>query len=240
MGHVLQGRPNIRLIDHETYALEVLRYVVLNPVRAQMVRRPEDYAWSSHRAVLGLAPGPRWLAVDDVLVQFGSERDIARAAYREFIDAAIGSTESPWANLVGQIYLGSEEWMQRVHERVNLKPRSADHPRAQRFLPSASMAEVIRCVAEVFSIDENEIRFGRGGLARTVAAWIAWNEGQLTAGEIAKGLQFRCTGYVARLVSRCERELARDARVQQTTDRCISTLRGKVTSTALTPIIRRR
>jgi len=230
-GHVLQGRPDIRLIDHETYALEVLRYVVLNPVRARMVRKPEDYEWSSHRAVLGLATAPEWLAVDDVLMQFGSERDLARAAYREFVDAAIGSTESPWANLVGQMYLGSEGWLQRVRERVDLKPRSSDHRRSQRFLPSATMAEIIRRVAEAFSIEETQIRFGRGGLARTVAAWVAWHEGQLTATEIAAGLRFRCAGYVARLVRRCERELTRDARLQQ----IVSTICRKITSTALTP-----
>jgi REP-associated tyrosine transposase len=207
VGHLLQGRPDIRLVDHETYALEVLRYVVLNPVRAHIVPRPEDYEWTSHRTVLGLADAPKWLAVDDVLVQFAPERDTARALYREFVDCAIGSTQSPWSNLVGQIYLGSEEWVAGVRERVNLQPRSAEHPRAQRFVPAATMADIIRRVAEAFSIDENQIRFGRGGLTRTVAAWIAWHEGQLTASEIAAGLRLRCAGHVSRLVARCEREL---------------------------------
>ena len=58
VGHLLQGRPDMRLIEKETYFLKVLRYVVLNPVRADMVARPEHYIWSSHRAVLGYAPAP--------------------------------------------------------------------------------------------------------------------------------------------------------------------------------------
>ena len=207
VGHLLQGRPGIRLIDHENYAREVLRYVVLNPVRARIAARPEDYEWSSHRAVLGVVEPPEWLAVDDVLVHFAPERDIARSFYREYVDSAIGSEESPWSNLVAQMYLGSETWLQDVRDRVYLKPRAADHPRAQRFLPSANMADIIRRVAEAFSIEENQIRFGRGGLARSLAAWIAWHEGDLTASEIAAGLRLRCAGHVSRLVERCDREL---------------------------------
>lgn len=56
VGHLFQGRFKAFLVDKENYMLEVLRYVVLNPVRAKMVSRPEDYAWSSHRATVGEAP----------------------------------------------------------------------------------------------------------------------------------------------------------------------------------------
>ena len=218
-GHVLQGRPDIRLIDHERYLREVMRYVVLNPVRAKMVARPEEYEWSSHRAVLGLAPIPEWLAVDDALVSFGPDRDIARAFYREFVDAGIALTESPWSGLVAQTYLGSETWIEDIRQRVRLKPRSEEHPRAQRFVPFATMEEIIRRVAGALSVDENQIRFGRGGLARTVAAWLAWYDGQLKASEIAAGLRLRSCGNVARLVERCEREMESRAELRAIVER---------------------
>src|SRR5215213_10285052 len=48
-GHLFQGRFKSFLIDQETYFDEVLRYVVLNPVRANMVGGPEEYRWSSYR-----------------------------------------------------------------------------------------------------------------------------------------------------------------------------------------------
>ena len=223
IGHVLQGRPDMRLIDHETYLLQVLRYVVLNPVRAKIVSRPEDYDWSSHAAVLGIAPSPEWLAVDDVLVQFAPDRTVARALYREFVESAIGSTDSPWSNLIGQMYLGSDAWLNRVRESVELKPRSSDFPREQRFVGTAAMADVIRHVAEAFSVDENQIRYGRGGFPRIAAAWFAWYEAQLTASEIAAGLRVRSCGSVARLVDRCERELGKYAALRDAIDRARST-----------------
>ncbi len=58
VGHLLQGRFSSFLIEKESYLAEVMRYVVLNPVRAKMVERPEDHCWSSYRAMAGLEPAP--------------------------------------------------------------------------------------------------------------------------------------------------------------------------------------
>ena len=61
VGHVFQGRYKAILVQKETYLLELARYVVLNPVRARMVRRAGDWPWSSYRAMVGEAAAPEWL-----------------------------------------------------------------------------------------------------------------------------------------------------------------------------------
>ena len=43
VGHIFQGRYKSILIEKESYLLEVSRYVVLNPVRAKAVKKPEDW-----------------------------------------------------------------------------------------------------------------------------------------------------------------------------------------------------
>ncbi len=53
VGHVFQGRFKGILIERESYLLELARYVVLNPVRANMVHRPEEWSCSSYRATAG-------------------------------------------------------------------------------------------------------------------------------------------------------------------------------------------
>jgi putative transposase len=227
VGHLYQGRFRAPLVEKETYSLEVLRYDALNPVRAGMVARPEDYVWSSHRAVLGLAKAPEWLAVDDVLVQFAPERDLARANYKSFVDAAIGVDRNPWKDLVGQIYLGSESWIEQIREQVNLRPRCDEHPRAQRLVDAATMSAVVNGVAKCLSIDEERVRYGRGGVPRMLAAWIGRNEALLTNGEIAAGLRIRSATQVTRLVQRCDRELDRNPTLRGWLDRCVSTIRRK-------------
>jgi len=64
VGHVFQGRYKAILVDREPYLLELIRYVVLNPVRAGMVTSPEQWRWSSYQATVGQAPTPDWLATE--------------------------------------------------------------------------------------------------------------------------------------------------------------------------------
>jgi putative transposase len=53
-GHLFGGRFKAFLVEKEAYFTEVLRYVVLNPVRAGLATAPEKYRWSSYRSTAGL------------------------------------------------------------------------------------------------------------------------------------------------------------------------------------------
>jgi REP element-mobilizing transposase RayT len=86
VGHVLQGRFKGQLIQREGYFLEACRYVVLNPVRAGLVSRVEDWTWTSYRSTAGLAPQPEWLTTQLVLGTWPAAR---WQAYRRFISAGI-------------------------------------------------------------------------------------------------------------------------------------------------------
>src|SRR3989338_538277 len=52
VGHIFQGRFRSILVEKDSYALELTRYIHLNPVRAKMVPVPEAYRWSSYHAYL--------------------------------------------------------------------------------------------------------------------------------------------------------------------------------------------
>ena len=53
VGHAFQGRYQAILVDKDRYWLELSRYIVLNPVRAKMVKDAQAYPWSSFRATAG-------------------------------------------------------------------------------------------------------------------------------------------------------------------------------------------
>ena len=89
-GHLFGGRFKAFLVEEERYLATVLRYVVLNPVRAKMVERPEEYRWSSYRATAGLDSAPEWLDVDATLSSFGRVPETAAESYRTFVDEALG------------------------------------------------------------------------------------------------------------------------------------------------------
>jgi hypothetical protein len=69
------------------YLLELCRYVVLNPVRAGIVKRPKGWRWSSYAATAGTKKSSPFLTVDWIRGQFGSDKKIAERQYREFVEA---------------------------------------------------------------------------------------------------------------------------------------------------------
>lgn len=86
VGHVFQGRFKDQIVQREGYLLELCRYVALNPVRAELVKDPRDWPWSSFAATAGLLASPAFLAVQAVLSQFGDgEPSILQARYAEFV-----------------------------------------------------------------------------------------------------------------------------------------------------------
>jgi putative transposase len=133
VGHVFQGRFHAVLVERETHFLELARYVVLNPVRAGIVRRAEDYRWSSLRANLGFEPTPRWLTPDEIVASFGSA-----ARYLEFVREGIGRA-SPLESLRGGV-LGSEAFTRRVgaHELFSSRV-TADRALRNRRIREASL-----------------------------------------------------------------------------------------------------
>ena len=84
-GHLFQGRFHSVLVEDADHFLELSRYVVLNPVRAGLCARADDWPWSSYGATTGSVPCPDFLTVSRVLSQFNSDLDKARASYRVFV-----------------------------------------------------------------------------------------------------------------------------------------------------------
>lgn len=118
IGHVFQGRHKAILCDSDAYLAELVSYIHLNPVRAKMVERPEDYPYSSHREYLGLAPAGV-TDVDPLLRRFGHTREIAIERFREHVAASIGikypkHLDSPAEARI----LGSEEFVDATIHRM--------------------------------------------------------------------------------------------------------------------------
>ena len=110
VGHVFQGRFKAILVQKETYLLELARYIVLNPVRARMVRSAKDWRWSSYRQTAGYIQPATWLTTEWLLAAFGKRLSTAQKHYREFV-AAGKKQPSPWENLRNQVFLGTDEFV---------------------------------------------------------------------------------------------------------------------------------
>lgn len=137
-GHVFQGRYKAILVEKQSHLLEVARYIVLNPVRAQIVRFAWDWEWSSYRASAGISDPPKFLATDWLLTNFSRRRNKATELYREFVEEGINQP-SPWAKLRNQIYLGSETFVEKSQAHLDGELKLDEIPASQKSPPRKSI-----------------------------------------------------------------------------------------------------
>ena len=131
VGHVFQGRYKAVVVQKESYLLELARYVVLNPVRARMVRSAKDWPWSSYRATAGQVEGAPWLQTEWILSAFGVQKRRAIENYRNFV--ADGKNQpSPWKELRNQVFLGSDDFVEKVQAGMDVGKDLREVPMKQR------------------------------------------------------------------------------------------------------------
>lgn len=114
-GHLFQGRFKSVLVDAVGYAKELSRYIHLNPVRSEIVNRPEEYPWSSYRYFCSAIDPEPWLVTSVILKLFGEKLSASRKAYVDFVNE--GSGTEVLEQIRGSIrkgILGSEEFIARI------------------------------------------------------------------------------------------------------------------------------
>lgn len=131
VGHVFQGRYKAILVQKESYLLELARYIVLNPVRARMVHTAREWPWSSYRDTAGYRKAPDWLTTDWILAAFGKRKSTAMEKYRQFVKAG-KNQPSPWGQLKNQIFLGSEQYVKDIQDKIDADKDLSEIPKSQR------------------------------------------------------------------------------------------------------------
>ena len=175
-GHVFEGRFKSLLVDRDAYLLELARYIVLNPVRARIVDRPEAWPWSSYRATAGWTPPPRFLTTAFLLAAFDSndERD-ARTGFAEFVargmfDDAEDARWEPALRTGGVV--GSEAF---IHRFAPALEEVREDPEIARDATAAIRPDVRTLLADAI-----------GAIDRVHAMRVAFHRHRYTIREIAE------------------------------------------------------
>ena len=136
VGHVLQGRYFCQLVDDGSYFLNAVRYVALNPVAAGKVKRPEDWPWSSYRALMAPDPLPDYLDVGQIFhwLDADTEQEM-RDRLRTFVEAG-DATEGR------HILAGSKAFVTRMHPLIAAHRRDAEYAYVHRYATRPSLASL--------------------------------------------------------------------------------------------------
>lgn len=140
-GHLFQGRYKAILIQKDSHLLEVCRYVVLNPVRAHMVERPDAWKWSSYLATAGRETSAPCLTTDWILGQFSRKRAKAEQEYRQFVDWGIGM-ETIWREVKGQSILGEDDFVEGLISHIRKHQDIPEIPKSHRYVNRPSLDKI--------------------------------------------------------------------------------------------------
>jgi len=181
-GHLFQNRYKSILCDLDSYLLELIRYIHLNPLRAGMVKdleELEEYAWCGHRTLVGKQDSS-FQDKDFALDFFGQKEKRAIKAYREFVEAGKDQGQRPdlvggglirskggWSRVLSlrrqnasEVYddriLGDGDFVQALLEKADQQMTRQVRARKRVGFPSRVIKERCRKVG----IDEIELRSG--------------------------------------------------------------------------------
>lgn len=202
-GHLFEGRFKAITVQRQLHLLELHRYIVLNPIRAGLVPRAEDWRWSSYRATSGRVPAPPWLQTDWTLSQFGRTAAEGRRAFVEFVEAAV---ERPPATepVRNPLFLGGDDFLAQMQNLIEEKPWDTEIPLDQRTPNALQLIDIERVVSGAWGVTIPELRRRRAGAARVAAIYLARKLTHLPAREIAEAFGVG-RGRIGNVVAEVER-----------------------------------
>jgi REP element-mobilizing transposase RayT len=212
-GHLFQGRYKAILIDANEYAKELSRYIHLNPVRAEMVERPEEYNWSSYQDYTGVRKAHEWLNREFILGNFGSKFPEAERAYKKFVSSLEGKEcESPLKEVFASTILGGTGFVEYVKKSfVKDKEVNKQIPATKVLMEKASMEEILECVDREFPVSR---------LSRDLKQYLSH---RYTSERLEKiGDQFKISeSAVSHAVKRISKNIAEDKKLRKKVDNLI-------------------
>ncbi len=206
-GHLFQGRYKAILVDADHYALELTRYIHLNPVRVGLVDAPGKYRWSSYQEYTGNREAATWLKRDFILGFFVNGKAQGAEKYRLFVEEALGKEQkSPLMDSIASTILGHPEFVESIQAQY------VDQIKADRNLPAlrdqrgkVGPDQIIAAVQAVL---------GKGHKAKKVAVHLCHRYSGLKLREIGTLFGIKDSG-VSQASRRLEEEMEGDEKFRE-------------------------
>lgn len=208
-GSVFRPHYKALIVEKDAYLLELSRYIHLNPVRAKMVKRPEEYRWSSYREVIGKAK-QKWIKSDWILGIFGRNIEDAKKKYQEYVEERLEGLESPWEKIKLGYILGEDEFVEKIKERVGKKEGVTNISGIKKFkttFPSGrpGLTETPKAIMEILSrryqVNEEDLKKDRE--KKRIAVYLIYRNSSCKEEEIGQmfgGLSYSGVSQIVRRI----------------------------------------
>ena len=227
-GHLFQGRYKAIIVDKENYLLELSRYVHLNPLRAKIINKPQDYKWSSYGGYIRKKEVNNLNNYNWLLSIFGNEEKKSRRQYKEFVEEGIAKKlENPIKRAVGNMILGSKEFIDSILVKIDRDEIGQEIANRNEILKTINPQEVIKEVSNKYKIKPIEITNTgtRNNEARNVAIYITRNVCELSNKETAKIFGGVKESAVSKIVKRLENNIKTNKALKRITEQLMSNVK---------------
>lgn len=218
-GTLFRGRYKAILIDKNSYLLQVVRYIHLNPVQARIVKEPAAHPWTSHRYYAGKGGGPAGLVVEEVLGQFHKRRRQAIYQYIKFVNEGIDKqTRELYGRDRWPSIWGSEGFKEKIREGLEGRIGDYEIPQAKQEKGSPNLGLIENTVSERYGIGVKEFRRkqrGRWIEARNVAIYLGRTMGGRKLKELGEhwgGLKY---SSVSGIIYDLEKSMLKDKQLRK-------------------------
>ena len=212
VGHLFQGRYKAILVDRDNYLLELSRYLHLNPVRAKMTEKPEDYFYSSYRSYITGCPDSI-VSPDTILGMSTAKKSKARDLYRQFVEAAMGEEiANPMQNVYAGVILGSKKFIRDVLDKVKSEQvQSPAFSHAKALRSTIGTEEIISACCEHFGATREDIATrNRRSEARKACVYLIKKHTCATNREIVESFGTLTYSAVAKINESVSKQMATD------------------------------
>lgn len=227
-GHVLEGRFKAILVQKQAHLLELHRYIVLNPVRAGLVRHAAEWRWSNYRATSGAVAPPPWLDVGSTLSLFSSFGSGATGAYARFVGEGLLSPGSPLDAVCRQIYLGDRRFLEEMSDRAKRRQPNPDIPAIHRLPATFEIDEIRGLVCGEWGVSPEALTGREAGDAKLAAVYLTRKLCGKSAREIGEAFGIK-RGRVGNIMIEIQKK--RRAYLRRRVESLISDLNSKRSAT---------
>jgi REP-associated tyrosine transposase len=212
-GHLFQGRFKAVLVQMDEYAKELSRYIHLNPVRAKMVARPEEYAWSSYTYYASEKKAPAWLNRSFILGYFGKKLITSQRKYKTFVERMLDKEyRNPLSDIHFSLVLGSSDFAFEIKDKF-LKKRKHTKDRNLPLVKGKTARPTLKQIIKLI-----DTRMGaRHKLARPLKLYFCHRYSGLKLSEIGTYFKISDSG-VTQASRRVETRMAKDRQLRKQID----------------------
>jgi putative transposase len=212
IGHLFQGRYKAIVIDKDSYLTGLSRYMHLNPVRAKIVKTPEEYPYSSYRSYIESGVNESIVTHSFVLALFAKDPVNARSKYKKFVeDGMQEDLENPLSKVFAGTILGDEDFVLEVMANVGkeeLENEEVAHRKAlSRTLP---VGAILARLTEYFAVPIEEIT-RKGSDRRKICVYLLKRYADVTYQEINEVIGGSGCSSAAKIYQRFVKDLGLDA-----------------------------